>query len=189
MFQIISFEKFSKQSWKDLRWSQNERNRLVFKLQPLQTATSLEESEEKILPSSQPLLPIEEDNHQANTTSNENEINVVFPLSSGETTSPTSSSENDNSRAQAMPAELPFQELRGEIIDNIPSEIQPTVVMQTADSTSSLTEDVNCPICRVDVTQDVDGILCEMCHTWSHRTCLFMSEETFNNLYNSTESW
>ena len=88
-----------------------------------------------------------------------------------------------------MPAELPFQELRGEIIDNIPSEIQPTVVMQTADSTSSLTEDVNCPICRVDVTQDVDGILCEMCHTWSHRTCLFMSEETFNNLYNSTESW
>ena len=58
---------------------------------------------------------------------------------------------------------------------------------QTADTED--VEDPNCPICRVDVAQDAQGIICEMCHTWSHRACLFMPEETFQALSNSSESW
>ena len=50
-------------------------------------------------------------------------------------------------------------------------------------------EDPNCPICRVDVDRDAQGIICEMCHTWLHRACLFMPEETFQALSNSSESW
>ena len=61
--------------------------------------------------------------------------------------------------------------------------------IETSTSAHIDSEDVNCPICRVDVAEEVDGIMCEMCNTWSHRTCLFMPEETFHRLDRSPESW
>ena len=37
----------------------------------------------------------------------------------------------------------------------------------------------NCSICRVDVNDNekVNSIMCATCHTWNHRSCLFMAEE------------
>ena len=52
-------------------------------------------------------------------------------------------------------------------------------------------EDPNCPICRIDVEDNEEngGIICEMCNTWSHRVCLFMSVEMFHKLDKSPDPW
>ena len=50
-------------------------------------------------------------------------------------------------------------------------------------------DDPNCPICKIDVSVDDDGIVCEMCKVWSHRTCLFMTEEEYQVLDESDEAW
>ena len=43
-------------------------------------------------------------------------------------------------------------------------------------------EDVCCPLCKDEVIEGQDGVLCEMCSKWSHKTCLNMSDEEFNTL-------
>ncbi len=50
-------------------------------------------------------------------------------------------------------------------------------------------EDQNCPVCREDVEEEQAGILCEMCKTWAHSTCLHMTEFEFNTLVNSPQPW
>ena len=50
-------------------------------------------------------------------------------------------------------------------------------------------EDVNCPICRVDTTENEDCIVCDMCHIWSHRRCLYITEEEFRSLRTSDAPW
>ena len=50
-------------------------------------------------------------------------------------------------------------------------------------------DDPNCPICKIDVSVDDDGIVCEMCKVWSHRTCLFMTEEEYQVLDESDDAW
>ena len=49
--------------------------------------------------------------------------------------------------------------------ENVDIEQEAANQNQTADTEE--VEDPNCPICRVDVAQDAQGIICEMCHTWS----------------------
>ena len=56
-------------------------------------------------------------------------------------------------------------------------------------SQPGMTEDPNCPMCKIDVTDHVDGILCEMCKVWSHRVCLFMSLEEYDALNKSKSPW
>ena len=56
-------------------------------------------------------------------------------------------------------------------------------------SNDQTAEDINCPICRVDTTDDDDCIVCEQCHVWSHRECLFITEEQFLALRASDAPW
>ena len=50
-------------------------------------------------------------------------------------------------------------------------------------------EDPNCPMCKIDVTDQVDGVMCDMCKIWSHRVCLFMSLEEYELLNRSKTPW
>ena len=43
-------------------------------------------------------------------------------------------------------------------------------------------ENNNCPICKIDVTNGVSGIRCDMCKTWVHQLCLHMSDEDLQAL-------
>ena len=49
--------------------------------------------------------------------------------------------------------------------------------------------DENCPICREDVVQGQQGLLCELCWTWSHCRCLFITDEEYRTLEKSQKSW
>ena len=49
-------------------------------------------------------------------------------------------------------------------------------------SPSAEVEDVNCPICRIDVGEEEEGIVCEECNVWSHRACLFMTPVEYQTL-------
>ena len=50
-------------------------------------------------------------------------------------------------------------------------------------------EILNCPICSIDVTDDVNALLCDQCHTWYHSACLFMTEADYNGFAVSSEKW
>ena len=56
------------------------------------------------------------------------------------------------------------------------------------EATHQTADEINCPICKVDVAEDTDSIVCDMCHTWFHRVCLFMPEDTFSALTISEET-
>ena len=47
----------------------------------------------------------------------------------------------------------------------------------------------NCPMCRIDLIDGVDGISCDMCKCWYHRECLFMSADEYNTLSLQSISW
>ncbi len=50
-------------------------------------------------------------------------------------------------------------------------------------------EDPNCPVCRVDVGEAENGIVCERCNVWSHALCVQISEEEYAELMDSEEHW
>ncbi len=50
-------------------------------------------------------------------------------------------------------------------------------------------DDSNCSVCREEVTEEQNGIMCEMCDTWSHISCLHMSEEIYAELDGSSNPW
>ena len=43
-----------------------------------------------------------------------------------------------------------------------------------------------CPICNLKVT---DGLLCERCHSWHHRTCSKISKTEYKELSNSVDEY
>ena len=43
-------------------------------------------------------------------------------------------------------------------------------------------EQKSCPLCKEDIVEGQNGIRCDACHVWSHKTCLNMSDEEFSNL-------
>nr|CAI5818076.1 unnamed protein product [Callosobruchus analis] len=46
-----------------------------------------------------------------------------------------------------------------------------------------------CNICDVLVQESEDGLLCEKCFIWKHRTCLSMSERAYNCISKSSQPW
>ena len=55
------------------------------------------------------------------------------------------------------------------------------------DSHDSTEEHVVCPLCAIDV--DDSGLMCDRCNQWFHYRCLYITEDEFNNLGGSEESW
>ena len=49
-------------------------------------------------------------------------------------------------------------------------------------------EDSSCPLCKEEVTEDQDGVYCETCLTWAHKTCLNLSDEEFAIVLNNSET-
>ena len=96
---------------------------------------------------------------------------------------------------KATPGEVSAREASTEIPPSEPPS--PTVNLNNPTdqqaippaNTDGNLEDPNCPICRIDVTEEIEGIVCEMCNTWSHRTCLFMPVEVYNALDASPDPW
>lgn len=50
-------------------------------------------------------------------------------------------------------------------------------------------EIIECPICTLDVGDEQRGMFCERCLTWYHGNCLLISEEEYELLSHSQESW
>ena len=50
-------------------------------------------------------------------------------------------------------------------------------------------EDEICNLCKVQVEDEEDGLLCEGCWIWKHRICLAMSEKTYIKLNKSDAIW
>ena len=49
--------------------------------------------------------------------------------------------------------------------------------------------DPNCPVCREEVVTGHPCIACDMCKTWFHTSCLFMSAETHEELSRPENDW
>ena len=52
---------------------------------------------------------------------------------------------------------------------------------ENADSTGS-GGDKNCPFCKIEVADGVDGIFCDKCHLWHHKECLNLSDAEYEQL-------
>ena len=50
-------------------------------------------------------------------------------------------------------------------------------------------EDSKCPICKQDVSEDQQGLVCTRCQVWSHYDCLNISQEESNELKESLHDW
>ena len=71
-----------------------------------------------------------------------------------------------------------------------PQTTAPTVLNPNPDTSSQPPDEkVCCPSCKVDVKADEDGVCCDMCSVWTHRTCLFMPAEDFQALVDSPDPW
>ena len=54
---------------------------------------------------------------------------------------------------------------------------------------SPVDNDVKCPICKIDVVEEVNAIYCEMCDIWFHAECLHMPEDEFRSNADSPVPW
>lgn len=50
-------------------------------------------------------------------------------------------------------------------------------------------ENNECDICRKRVSDDDDGLLCDKCLTWKHRTCLSIGQKSYLKLSKSKNPW
>ena len=52
-------------------------------------------------------------------------------------------------------------------------------------------EVLTCPICTIDVTNDSSekALMCDHCQTWYHSECLFITDDEYSDLSNSSENW
>ena len=132
---------------------------------------------DKLLPPSQPLLSSTQTQNVLMDCRSETELNQQ-PITENDTTVPMSSKVNHETIGRQIPS--PTNAVHSQATGN---GIQQQQVQL---GTESETDDSNCPICRVDVVEGVDGVCCDMCKVWSHRECLFMSPEDFASL---PETW
>ena len=47
----------------------------------------------------------------------------------------------------------------------------------------------NCPLSKEDVQEDQDGICCDTCLVWLHKTCLHFTDEEFEDRVHSSNPW
>lgn len=55
--------------------------------------------------------------------------------------------------------------------------------------TDCVTEEVNCPVCKCDVSDDVKGLMCDVCRVWFHCSCLLIPDSEYHELSNSENQW
>ena len=58
-----------------------------------------------------------------------------------------------------------------------------------AETTDTTDCNGTCPICKIEVTSEDNGILCDMCNTWVHQQCLHMTDDEFQSLANGDAQW
>ena len=56
------------------------------------------------------------------------------------------------------------------------SQHSPPIPMASMDDNEVLSS----PICSIDVSDNVNALLCDQCLTWYHSTCLFMTDTEYN---------
>ena len=114
-----------------------------FNNDPLRSPTSIAQSAAKVLPSSQPLPPLGEDNNGT-------------PI---------------------VTAEATLSQDESHVVNNIDNNV------------TTNNDDPNCPVCREEVLEGQPGINCNSCKIWFHKSCLHMTEERFEELNGTDESW
>ena len=65
----------------------------------------------------------------------------------------------------------------------------PTVQSENSLEAEEHEEALACPICTITVRDNDQALFCEQCNTWYHSDCLFISEEEYFALSNSSDSW
>ena len=130
---------------------------------------------QKILPLSQPLDPPESPSPKVVDPDVE-DFNIA-----------KCNNPRDNIVPSSTNAEYSFTTGNGTI--EIEQQQQNSTPTHPPESLNESVHDANCPTCRIDVLEGVDGLLCEKCYTWSHRECLLMPIDEYNALNASEDSW
>ena len=60
---------------------------------------------------------------------------------------------------------------------------------EQCDTDSTSEHVLDCPICKVYVSSEDFGLLCERCKTWHHTACLFIGEQEYSDLSRSSVEW
>ena len=134
--------------------------------QPLVDATSQhqvwkESNHEKVLPASQPLNPFDDAMTKAAVVIRENKD---IRCDKEKLVKVADAKRMENQRV----ADVSVTNSREEQVKSLTHATTPERIAS---------EEINCPICRIDVTERSNGVVCNMCHIWSHRTCLFLPED------------
>ena len=73
----------------------------------------------------------------------------------------------------------------------VPPVTSPIAQTTAAPPDTRQTDDdvVCCPLCTIEVSSDTDSVFCDMCKSWSHKTCLFLTDDEFTTLTTSSDPW
>ena len=88
-----------------------------------------------------------------------------------------------NTRASTQPLTVNGRGSRS----NRPSQSGPPIPI--VNPVTELNENVSCPICAIDVANDQRGLVCDMCKSWYHADCLYMTENDYLILSVSPDDW
>ena len=50
-------------------------------------------------------------------------------------------------------------------------------------------ETLSCPICTIDVADNIHGLFCENCFSWYHAQCIFIPDDEYVTISNSEDKW
>ena len=95
---------------------------------------------------------------------------------------PTASTEDGD---KILPSSFPLAPLGEEEEANTDDHPVNLASDLAADIIEEGEEKALCPLCKEEVLHDQDGVKCDMCENWSHKTCLNMSDEEFITLTDS----
>ena len=132
---------------------------------------------DKVLPSSQPLS-------ETPPTQDQDIRTPDSPISS---VSPLSNPDVDHSKTAGR-GTIDYNGVESNNI-SASSTMTDTSSQQQNNTVEEPIHDKNCPICREDVTTDQNGLLCEMCWTWSHSSCLFIPDEEYRIMEDDPDPW
>ena len=129
--------------------------------------------DDKVLPASQPLLPLAPED-KSDDLSPPASTQEIPPELTGHVSAASDAGHSEPPGSRTSLSE--------------PRIVQVNEPTSRQNPVSSLDDESdNCPICRVDVSEEQEGIQCDLCKSWSHRECLCMPLDEYNNLMESND--
>ena len=141
------------------------------KLMPLNPPTTVEESVDKDIVLTQPLMDLPPTQPEENNTVEK----VIVPSQS-------------DVHEQTNQNQIPLFDLPLSQPERLPEMAADTNAANWRNA--SFKPDIcKCPICKTVVTEETYSICCTMCNTWVHQTCLHMDDDEFHILSQPEAVW